>query len=394
MIAVFNILIYVIFAFVMSFMAKQSLIGVGDGRFSVKSLDPWLWCYILFFTFIAGTRWFVGSDFISYSYHFHDGLEGVKNGEVFWEYLANGIHDNGYYWVIGFCVCAFIQIFFLTEALKPYRYLLIFFPFVLFGGRLWADINGAVRQMMVACALLWASRFIVKRQYIYYLIFVYLASLLHHSALYLIVLVTIPGKLSLVKFRYILMGIVVACCIAGQTPSFQGLVEPLSSIIESTEYSEEYGDKMKNTLEMGESVEDLSFGPMMFSYLAITLCVLFAGPAIKRKLGDVIREFDFWYNMTFLYATLYFLFCNLGHLFIRPIIYLLVFQVVTATVLFYYLWEYRNENSNMKFAFLSFCVFIAMNTIWDVKKSSGLPFEAVTYKSIFTNTEEIKSWGL
>lgn len=87
----------------------------------------------------------------------------------------------GVNWLFGLALYVFIQNFFITDTLKQYRKLLIFLPFVFFGGRYWMDTMGAVRLMTVACGFLWASRFIFERKPLFYAAFIIIGSMIHQS---------------------------------------------------------------------------------------------------------------------------------------------------------------------------------------------------------------------
>ena len=86
-----------------------------------------------------------------------------------------------------------------------------------------------------------------------------------------------------------------------------------------------------------------SFGPMMLSYLLIPICIIWYGSELEEEYCEKIPYFNLWFNFAYLYACGYFLVCNIGHYFIRPVMYFSLFQMVIAAGLLRFLWcDYVN----------------------------------------------------
>lgn len=390
---VIDILIYVFFAFFSSSLAKKSVNYVENNDLSTLQWDKYLVYFILFFTVIGGIRWNVGVDSLSYAHWFTYPQPEAHSKEGLWWFFVNFIQANGIHWTIGLAVCSFIQIFFITEALKTYRWLLVFIPFVFFGGRYWMDCMNAVRQMIVACGFFWASKYIYEKKIFKYCIFILLASLIHQSALILLPFYFIPASLNITNKRFILIGILLVCFIAGQTPAFQGTVRYFQMIADVTNY-DGYGVSMSEMLMRGKTSEALSFGPMMMTYLLIPIFIIWYGPTLYERYGEKLQCFNGWFILAFFYACYYFLACNISHLFIRPAMYFSLFQLVMASILLNYLWsEYRAYGVRQVATFL-FCVVIFTNTAWDIAKASGKSFETTTYKVFFMHTSANKPLGI
>ena len=203
---VFEIFIYVVFAIIMSYFAKGSVYKYENS----KKLDYYLALYILFFCVIAAIRWNTGSDSISYAKILDGGLYDSDSTELLWIWFVKLVHKLDIHWTISFGILAFVQIYFIIKPLRGYKFILIMLPFVLFGGRYWGDLMGAVRQMIVGAGFVWASTFIFKREISKYIIFVILASFIHRSALLLLPFYFISNFKILDK-RYTLLIILIIC---------------------------------------------------------------------------------------------------------------------------------------------------------------------------------------
>lgn len=392
MMAIFDILIYVAFAFFASYLAKKSdeYIEVNDE--SPLKWDKYLWWFIAFFTIIGGIRWNVGSDCISYSTLFAYRETDPSEKEWLWRSIVLFCQNIGGYWRLGLAFCAFIQILLITKTLQSYRHLLIFLPFVFFGGRYWMDTMGAVRQMMVACGFLWASKFIVDRKPLYYAAFIVVGTMIHQSTLLLAPFYFLPNNLRLENKRWILISILLVCVFLGQSPAFQGMAGYVQIIAGATNYDDKI-EELNKLLTSGQSDEALSFGPMMITYLLIPIFIIWYGPQLEEEYKERIPYFNIWYNLAYFYACGYFLVCNISHYFIRPMMYFSLFQMVMATMVLQFLWTRYKEYGINQLVCYFFCAVIFTNTSWDVYKASnsGRVLECSTYKVSFFHNDQ-KKW--
>lgn len=388
---IIDILIYVFFAFFSSSLAKKSENYIGENDLSSDKWDKYLIWFVVFFTIIGGIRWNVGSDSISYAAIFnHADLDFEENREILWKLLVYSFQSLNLHWTFGLAFCAFIQIYFITKTTMPYRCLLVFLPFVLFGGRYWIDCMGAVRQMIVACGFLWASRFIYEKKLLKYILFIAVGAMVHQSAVILLPFYFMPNNLMVTDKRLLLIGIFLACVVIGQAPAFQGIADYVQIIAGASNYDAKI-DSLTELLTSGETDESLSFGPMMLSYLLIPICIIWYGSELEEEYCEKIPYFNLWFNFAYLYACGYFLVCNIGHYFIRPVMYFCLFQMVIAAGLLRFLWcDYVNIGRR-QIATLFFCVTIAVNTGWDIYKASGKTFESSTYK-IFLFHKYQRKW--
>lgn len=378
----FHILVYALFAYVMYDLGRKSLEADDDS----DKIDRYLWRYILFFTLICALRGRTGVDTLSYVYNFvHGFFEGdtsLVNGEWAFYYLCDFISGNGIHYSVGLGVCAFVQIYFTIKGVLPQKYLLVYFPIVLFGSSLFLGEMNAVRQMMSAAIFFYAVRFIVDRKPAYYVVSMLAASLFHHSALMLLPLYFIPPDFGVSQKRTILLAVYVFCFILGFTPQFQGLIHYAESLMATAGY-DNYVSAAAEILNVDYTAEARKFGPMQCSYFLSGLAVIWFGPELGGKYRDEIPTFNLWFLFAVAYGCLYFLVCNVSHLMIRPIMYFQLFQSLVLTLIICDLLRPKEEPAaRMRVAYLLIFV-IWVNIIWDIIKNCNQPFECVTYKLFF-----------
>ncbi len=364
-------------------MAQRSCLYYG----AEKRWDAYLISFVAIYVLICAMRWNVGGDAISYARLFSFGEEEAHNSEVLFHALVQTSSGMGVHFTFGFALCAFFQIFPVTAALKEYRYVLIMLPLALFGSRYFLDFNNGVRQMIVASMFVYSSRYIVDKKPWHYAAFILLGSTIHQSCYMLIPFYFIPNRLALANSRGMMLSIFTFCFLAGQTPAFQSFVGYAESLAHLSGY-DGYADRVGAMLRQGQTEEALAFGPMMLSYLLTAYVLIWFGPWLKKQYAGRIPYFDLWYNLAFFYAGAYFLICNISHIFIRPVMYFELFQMVMVAMLLYALWSKRSKYHQV--CFLTFLCVLWTNTFWDVKKAYDRPRESTTYKVFFLHMDEVK----
>ena len=78
----------------------------------------------------------------------------------------------------------------------------------------------------------------------------------------------LPDKIKIYKRKWILLGILLACVLIGQTPAYQQFAGYVQDATASFNY-DRYSNTITDRLMAGKSSEALNFGPMMLSYLLI-----------------------------------------------------------------------------------------------------------------------------
>lgn len=382
---IFEILIYVFFAYFMYSLARRS-----DELYPNEEVwDFNIILYIAFFTIISAIKYCVGGDYFSYARIFEEGMivEERADQEIIWNTIVEISGNLHLHSGIGFGICAFLQIYFLVKACGDKKYLLITLPVVMFGSRYFIDMEGAIRQMTAACFFIWFSKFIVERKLLKYVVCVFIASCFHHSALILLPLYLIPPGFTLSDKPKMMTAIFLACVMLGFTPQFNNVVPYIENLAVLFGYSG-YESRVSVFLTDASAQEALSFGPMMLSYLLTALAIIWFGPLIRRKYLADSELLNLWYNLSFVYACAYFLIANTSHFFIRPVQYLEFSQMMTAALLLYTLIN-EMQVGNYKYYAIGFIIVLWTNISWDIMKNYENPYNLSSYKTILFNSKRL-----
>jgi len=379
---IFEILIYIVFAYLMHNLGKSNYHLCEETN--ETSWNRYLTYYVAFYTVICAIRYNVGVDCLSYIRIFENGtiVAEREEQEVLWNWLVKFIYSNHLGSVIGLGVCAFIQIYFLTRSLQKHPIIVMMLPLVLFGGRYYLDLNAAVRQMTAACIIFWGTQFIASKQLVKYVGTVLIASMFHHSALILLPFYLLPNNFEMASRRVVMLVIFGLCFILGQTPSFQGVIQYAVNLTNLSGY-EEYSNRVSEYLIGGQTAEALSFGPMMLSYFLIALFLIWFGQIIKDEYFEKDQIFNLWYNLSFFYACCYFLIANVSHIFIRPVMYFEIFQMVNVSMLLSIFLLRSINDAKYQYLYYGFLAIIWLNIVWDIAKNYHLKWNASTYKVFF-----------
>lgn len=375
---IFNVLIYSLFAWFMSLLARNSYTIYGDSA----KMDKYIWYYILFFVCLVAFSWKTGTDGFGYTLRFIRGFKPDEgNTEYIYNYVTNFIASNGIPFFIGMGILAFGQIYPMVKVIHKYRFILIMLPFVMFGNCYFMNLMNAMRQMVVASMFVFASQYIVDKKLLKYAAVILIGSLIHHSALMLLPLYFIgylmPWIGNRLDRRYLLLAIYVMCFVLGFTPAFNGIVSYAEAFSEAAGY-ESYTERVGEFLSGEYQAEVHRFGPMMMSYFLLGIFTIWFGPMLKKKYESVIPYFNIWYLFAFLYACLYFLIVNVSHIFIRPVLYFQLFQLIIVSLL---LWElYQQPKNRLKAWFLVAVIWVEV--VWNLYKNQG-PTSIVNYHSMF-----------
>lgn len=376
---VFNLLVYVFFAWAMSSFARRSAFLVPEGS---SRLDANLWGYVLFFTVVSAIRWRVGVDSVSYIKIFQTGDVRNDSEEYLWDWLVTFVHGNGLHFVVGTAVMAFLQIFLLTKGALPHRQVLVWLPVVLFGSRYYLDLMNGVRQMTAACGFVFLMKYAFERRPVPYVAGVLLLAGFHNSALILLpayLLGYVPWqRLRLHERRWACMAALLACLAVGQTPSFQGLVKYMEPLLVMAGYAD-LTDFYSTVLE-GGGHEALSFGPTMLSFLLGSMAVIWYGPQLHDRYARRIPMFHLWYFGAVFYSCTYFLVCNASHMMIRPFQYFEMFLALVLALLLHFL---RQEGGRCQIHLYALVLILWMCTAGGIYKASGGGPESVIYKTFF-----------
>lgn len=343
----------------------------------------WLAAMVATFAAIAGARWQMGSDWMYYARKFCYGTDAtLLAGAPLWRAAVNGLHALGAHWSVGLAACAAVQLGFLICAMRRWPWALVALPLVMFGGRYWGDMMGAVRQMMVACALVWALPWLYTRRGGWkFAAFVAVSTLIHEWSILLVALLAlrwwrIPPQPCASRRRQVWLtaGLLTAVAV-GRLP-LNALALPAEVWILRAVGATEYLPKLA-VLATDPQGQALAFGPMMLSYLLTALILIWLPPFLVRCNSRAYSPMLVTvYRVAYIYAVGYFTMCNMGHLAIRPWLFLAPAQMVLAAWCLALLWRQRQRA-----LCLTAAAVIAAGGVWDVCKATNEAAEFTLYKS-------------
>ncbi len=363
---------------IMYFLVSRYRPLVSEGS---NKLNKYLFSYIIFFAIISGTRWCVGADYWAYRTQLSNSPDNYvyfENKEYLW-YAFLWLHNKlGLHFSIGLSIVSFLQMFFLVKALKEYRYILLTLPFVLFANFFYWEMMNGMRQILAACIMFYASRFIYERKIYQYYSFLLICFFIHHSVLLLVPFYFIPNNIALANKRVICIIIFVGSVIIGRAPQFQAISDYASILTMFIGY-DNYTDRVKDFLS-DAPVEMRSLGPMYISLMAMCIISILYGPKLRIVYGKTIKQFDLWFNLSFIFSCSYFLFSSVDIVFIRPTYYFAFYLLVMVSLVLYYLYSNRNKYGSLYFIIWLIC---AISMFRDMQKNAAIyPYDLSIYKSI------------
>ncbi len=296
----------------------------------------WAWeTIVLLFlvAFISGVRWNVGVDYLSYLEKYNNYLTlGHTNRKFEWGFDAISrifAYLNAHF-SIYFGFWALLQFFFIYYALKDERYLWPYLGFVIIFGPHYLSWMNGIRQMLAACMFVYAVQFIKFRKLIPYLLIILAATLIHKSAILLILFYFIPQK-DYFKNRYVNLALCIVTLIIGLNPYWLQATDSLKLVLSSIGY-EGYADNFDILVD---SKTQMALGPRRLSIILLNMLVVWYTPKLKSDFEET--NYVTYFNLAFIGVLLHNLFANAGHIFLRPVTYFTIFLALTTSYLLCYL---------------------------------------------------------
>lgn len=386
---ILEVLIYVLFAWNMYILADKSYTTT-KGTTRQYKMDQYLWMYLWFYVLICAIRYGVGKDSISYARGFIHGDKIIaenNEGEILYNWFTGFISEHGIHYTIGMATLAFLQITPIVAVLKRHKQVLKYLPIALFGSFYFLSLNNGVRQMVVACMFVYATRWIVERKWWMYIAFIIVARMIHSSAIVLAVFYLLPSVGKIAKRRFLCTSILIVCLFIGFVPQFQFAIQRLESILKLLGYSG-YTDRMVDILN-GDAEGAQEFGIMKMSYLLGFLAITLFGKELNERYGAENKLFNLWWFYAFLYGCLYFMVGSMSYLFQRPLMYLELFTLFMLSYLLYY---FRTMYGNIvwinyKVYYYLLIAIMWSSITWQIIKSingsdASIGMETTTYKTI------------
>ncbi|MCH2033315.1 MAG: EpsG family protein [Tenacibaculum sp.] len=350
----------IVYGFLTIFMMIFSNISAKFQERNVKSLfQVEIFFLIMAFAIICGLRYDVGVDYFSYLGSYDDiskynDSESVKF-EIGFKSMMQllAAFEAHFFWF--FFVTSLVQIYFITKAFETEKRVLPYLSFVLMTGGIYFTLMNEIRQGIVVCIFLFATRFILERNLIKYLLCFLLSYTIHKSALIFIPIYFIFRidrdffKNTQIQLIALFMAVVLS--------SFNVWTYWLSyieKIIVFAGYDNSYGSISER---MALFEHEYSKGARYYFPVLINIIIILYSRKMKSYFEP--KKFRLFYNIYFIGAITNFLFYN-NTLMQRPVRFFTFFQLIMTSYLFLYLWKSKQRN---KYNFLAFIFLVMLHLV-------------------------------
>jgi hypothetical protein len=340
-----------------------------------RMLSFWQWeviLSILVFGVIAGARYNTGVDHLSYLTNYEGLQRGIENYrikdgsiEIGYIYLTRFFAQtlNAHYFYY-FAFLAMMQIGFVYYALKDKKYLLPIVGAAIMMGSFFLIWMNIVRQVICSCCFVFLVNYIVERKPIHYIVWVLICTLMHKSALlllpfYFIYLVKLPEN------RVINLSILGVCVFVGLTPTWIDVLSNMGNLLEILGY-DGYAEKSHLMLS-SKNFRETAWGPSRLGLFLVDVFIIWLYSNTKKYFKDD-KFLEYSFVLFFIGSCAYNLFANTSHIFLRPIMFLSIFNLVVQAYTLLYLFKVKRVFMFYLFAFLMFYY-----AIYVVLKSSLYP---------------------
>lgn len=333
---------------------------------------------LILFAIIFGMRYDVGVDHLGYLEGYLNKEYVGKNEPLFFLFSEIGWKLNWHY-VLYFGVIAFTQAVFFFYAFKNERYIYPFLVFFLFTNGEWGFWMNGIRQALAMCIWIFSIKYIEDKKFWKYLIWCVVATLIHKSAIVLIVFYpilrngrdyfkSIPLQLILLGSAFILKEVFYVVF-----SYIEPLINTYTNILGSDMYSG------YNTEVLMESFRK-SDGTGLVYLFRIILNVIIILYSKRLKLYYNSKRFNIIYFFFFIGILTMYVF-PVGFISLtRPFRYFYIFQSIMYAFFLYYLFKtkVRDTRRGSVHAIIYYgLIFI---------------FLGVFYLSIITSSEDASFW--
>lgn len=342
-----SLAIYTLFALIMY---NISIKGKSIST-SKKMPKQYIWC-VLVFALISGLRWDVGTDYLGYLQMYKDlrlGLELSRTDvEAGFTLITKAFGILHLHYSLYFAFWAFLQCFFIVKSVFDEKYKVV--PYIMLLIPLsshYISLMNGLRQMVVACSFIWATQFIINREFKKYALWVFVCSFIHQSVWILLPVYFLNRAKGKWNNSVAQFSILFICILLGNVPSWITLMSNVSGLLDFLGY-EKFSSQM-DYLVSSEAMNDYNWGPRMLSTLAVYSIIILFNDRAKRFLDS--QRFNLFYKIFFIGICLSFLFCNTS-IFNRPVDYLILFSLPVCGYTLYYFKETKRTDL---FYLLIFC---------------------------------------
>lgn len=323
---------------------------------------------ILLFGFIAGARYNVGVDHLTYLSEYlsiqNVGYTVRDTFEIGFLSIMRLFASSGLHYFFFFAFCGMVQIFFIYYALKDRKFLLPYIALNIMLGAYFLDWMNGIRQCIVICLFVFLVKFIIEKNFIKYALGILIASTIHRSAWILLPVYFLFIKEYSLSNRNFNICILLACVVAGMTPSWLSIVTQVEGLLSLLDY-DFYAENIELMVE--ENLRQTAWGPSRIGIFTIDILLILFYPKVKNEF-KCDKYLSVYFILFFIGTCWYNLFVNTSHIFLRPVSYFTIFRLPLTAYLLYYLKQKREW-----VMFSSVCLLVFTYIYFIIYKSVYMP---------------------
>lgn len=332
-----------------------------------KSADVILICAGVVFSLMCGLRYSVGVDCESYATTYNDLLQGTSIETILRRNLI--APEQGFIFLMRFFAAfgapvfvfmgflAFLEYSFFFKAFKKRSFLLPYLGAILILGPFFLSWMNGIRQAIASCIFVFAMQLLVdKKQWVWYLLLIGLAVLIHKSALILLPFIFLvfydhqPNKM-------LLTGILIVCFFLGQFSGFSGYSQYLEDVLPFLNYSG-YSENLES---FADETANINFGlRSTMSLLSFLIVIMYSDNLFRSFRRD--RFFKVSYLMSFVYACLFLLTFSMNSIFKRPMLYMMPFVLICQAYSLF-LMRRRKHFTLLLVSSIAFCSYTILENV-------------------------------
>lgn len=296
-----------------------------------------IWSVIVI-AFIAGARYKVGVDYIGYLNSYNEILSGEElyrdDFEIGFLLISRLLAILDAHFFFFFALWASVQIGFVYSAMKDSRYIIPYLALCIMLGPYFLTWMNGIRQTVVACAFVWAVRFIKEQRLKPYLLFIALAYTIHHSALILLPFYLLGRKKEVSDTTAKNLIILFICIFLGSTPTWISSLSFLGPLLDTVGF-DRYGGVFDAMNEGVTKLVRFDWGPTKIAALLLEILIIIYYPKMRKQFQQT--KIDMFFLLFFIGICWYYLVMNTVHQMIRPTEYFTIFRLPMTAYLLYYL---------------------------------------------------------
>ena len=320
--------------------------------FQSRKKNGYIYGYIatLIFSCVIGMRYGVGVDYLTYKeiYDIYQNYQSISYSrlEAGFILIMKLCTSMKLHYTVFFGIFAFFQVFFLFKAFKNKSYLYPYLAYTFMIGCIWYDYCNIIRQALAFCIFVFAIQYILKKDFIRYVIIILLASTVHLSSIvFLLAYPLFVKKQEWIKslgVQYILLSIALILSQINIIDPLFNYISPYLDILNYSGYLDADQEKINDKVSIG-----LGFVNVLFLQL------------IQISYSNKIKQYfqDPWlnivYNIFYIGVLWKYVFLN-SQLFSRFNYYLLGFQFIVGAYTLCYLYK----KSKLMFFILALSYFL------------------------------------